>query len=162
LIVTVGTSTVGCGKGGTGVQTTMTGAQAKQRTEQLIQQAAAQLPPGAQLKPTGTTKFAACDDPTDGGPQGRVFAELHYDVIYPQPNMLQQAIPQLATYWQSQGYRIKKDMRDNREFARLGVEDPADEFYVEIVVYHRNGGQIDAQLVGSSPCIWENGTPAVR
>lgn len=139
---------------------TITGAQAKQRVEQLIRQAAAQLPLGARLKPTGPTGFAACDDPSDGGPAGRVFAELHYDVVYPQAATLEQAIPVLATFWQSRGYQIKKDLRNDPTFARLGVQDPADKFYVEIVVYHRGSGRIDAQLIGSSPCVWENGTPS--
>jgi hypothetical protein len=161
MAVAVAMMIAGCGKGDD-VRSTITGAQAKAGAERMVKEAVAQLPQGLKLEAIGPTGLAACDDPTDNGPAGRVFAELRYTISYSDNAVLEQAIPRLASYWESQRYKVIKDFRNDPAFAQLAVENPADGFRVGVTVYHRDGGRLDADLTGSSPCVWENGTPTAR
>ncbi|GIG86625.1 hypothetical protein [Plantactinospora endophytica] len=152
-----GVATSACG-GDDDVQPTVTAVQAAQRVEEILRETHSQLPPGAELKPFGNSGTLPCDDPTDGGPAGRVFVEQQYEVVFPGNWPADQALPKLAEYWQQQDYKIVNDLRD-RSDPRLSVEDPADGYRVSITVYNRAPGSVDIYLIGSSPCVWQNGTP---
>jgi|HigsolmetaAR206D_1030411.scaffolds.fasta_scaffold00681_2 hypothetical protein len=141
-----------------GMQPTMTAEQAAQRVEELLQEAYGQLPPGARLEAFGPAGTLPCDDPTDGGPAGRVFYEKRYEVTFPAGWPADQALPRLAEYWGRRGYRVVDDMRDARD-PRLVVEHPEDGFRINIAVWNRDSGDVDIYLTGGSPCVWEHGTP---
>ncbi|MEU4422869.1 hypothetical protein AB0F81_19750 [Actinoplanes sp. NPDC024001] len=140
------------------VQPTQTKAQAAQRVEELIQEAFAQLPAGATLKVNIDVDSAPCDDPTDGGPAGRVFAEKRYLIVPPAGGgwPADRAIPTLAAFWEQKGYRLHTDGRTEPE-PRYSVETP-DGYYVTLNSWDR-GDHLDVSLSSDSPCVWENGTP---
>ncbi|MDG4785675.1 hypothetical protein O7626_06975 [Micromonospora sp. WMMD1102] len=140
------------------MQPTVTAAQAAQRVEEILRDASAQLPPGAEMKPFGHTGTLPCDDPTDGGPAGRVFVEQQYELDFPPGWPADQALPTLAAYWQWRGYQVVNDLRDHGD-PRFTVQDPADGYRVGVTVYHRAPGSVDVYLIGSSPCVWRRGTP---
>ena len=139
------------------MQPTMTGAQAAVRVEEILQETFRQLPPGAQLRPYGGAGTLPCDDPTDGGPPGRVFVEQQYEVAHEPSWPVDEALPRLASHWEQRGYEVVKDLRAERD-PQLAVEYP-DGFRVGIEVYRRGDSFADVYLVGSSVCVWERGTP---
>jgi hypothetical protein len=102
-----------------------------------------------------------CDDPTDDGPAGRIFVEKRYEVVFPANWPADQALPKLAEHWQQRDYRIVSDLRGEDD-PKLAVERPGDGFRVNIAVWNRSPGSVDIYLTGSSPCVWENGTPNPR
>ncbi|MEE6261060.1 hypothetical protein [Plantactinospora sonchi] len=157
VVATVGLTGSSCGEGAD-ARPTITTDQAAQRVEQLLRETYGQLPPGAELRPHGDLGTLPCDDPTDGGPAGRVFVEQQYEVTSPLDWPADQALPGLAEHWQRQGYRVIDDQRD-RSDPRLAVEHPEDGFRVSVNVYHRAPGSLDVYLIGSSPCVWPQGTP---
>lgn len=140
------------------LQPTATKEQAAQRTEELVQEAFAQLPSGATLKLHNSSDESPCDDPTDGGPAGRVFAERRYLVVPPAGGSwpADQAIPALVTFWQQKGYRVHDDRRTG-SYPRYVVE-TADGYSANISTFDR-GDHVDVTLSSSSPCVWPNGTP---
>ncbi|WP_422770792.1 hypothetical protein ACN28C_29650 [Plantactinospora sp. WMMC1484] len=140
------------------MQPTVTAVAAAQRVGEILREAHAQLPPGAELKPFGVSGVLPCDDPTDGGPAGRVFVEQQYEVVFPANWRTGQALANLADYWRRRGYTVVNDLRD-RSDPRLSVQDPADGYRIGVAVHHRASGSVDIYLIGSSPCIWRNGTP---
>ncbi|ROT34015.1 hypothetical protein [Micromonospora sp. HM5-17] len=156
LAVVAGLALTGCQEE-RGMQPTITAEQAAQRVEELLQEAYGQLPPGAELE-TFDEGPLPCDDPTDGGPAGRVYYEKRYQVIFPAGWPADQALPRLAEYWGQRGYRTIDDLRDHPD-PRLVVERPDDGFRAIISVWNRDSGAIDIYLTGSSPCVWEHGTP---
>jgi hypothetical protein len=140
------------------VQPTITAEQATQRVEELLQETYQQLPPGAEMKLFGGPRNLPCDDPSDSGPAGRVFVEKRYEVVFPPNWPADQALPKLADYWQQRDYRIVSDLRGESD-PKLAVERPGDGFRVNIAVWNRAPGSMDIYLTGSSPCVWEDGTP---
>lgn len=149
--------TSGCGKKEEGMQPTNTADQASARVDAVVEETLQQLPTGATLKRHGPTGMMPCDDPTDGGPAGRVFIEKQYEVEYPAGWPADQAIPRLAEYWQQKSYRIHNDRRDKTD-PSLAVETP-DGYRASIDVFIRGAGHTDIYVAGSSPCVWEFGTP---
>jgi hypothetical protein len=134
-------------------------AQAVQRVEQLVQEAFAQLPPGATMKVNLNTDAMPCDDPTDGGPAGRIFAERRYFIVPPSTGTwpkAAEAVPALVGFWQEQGYKVRSDGRNDPE-PRYMVE-TADGYRVTAATWNR-GDHLDLSLGATSPCVWENGTP---
>ena len=71
----------------------------------------------------------------------------------------EQAIPTLAAYWEQHNYKIVNDLRTATEPQRLAVERRDDGYRVIIEVWNRRSGPTDVYLTGSSPCVWETGTP---
>ncbi|GAB3972337.1 hypothetical protein V1634_07600 [Plantactinospora veratri] len=157
VVLVAGLMTGACGED-KDVQPTVTAVQAAQRVEELLRETHAQLPPGAELKPFGPSGTLPCDDPTDGGPAGRIFVEQQYEVVFPADWPTDQAMPRLADYWQQRDYRIVNDLRDHSD-PKLTVEERAEGYRVSITVYNRGPGSVDIYLTGSSPCVWEHGTP---
>ena len=149
--------TSGCANKEATVQPTATAEQASARVDAVVQETHQQLPSGAELKPHGAVGKVPCDDPTDRGPAGRIFIEKQYQVQYPAGWPADQALPRLAEYWQQKSYRIHNDSRDEPD-PRLVVETP-DGYRASIEVFNRSAGNTDIYLVGSSPCVWEFGTP---
>lgn len=147
----------GCSKEA-GMQPTITGAQAIARAQQIAEASFRALPAGATLQP-GRPKLIPCDAPTDGGPEGRVFAEISYDLAYPADWAADQVLPALTAYWSAQGYTVTTSADDGL-LTQTGAED-ADGFGVTVRVYTRGPSKVDVYLIGSSPCVWENGTPPV-
>ncbi|GAA4601058.1 putative lipoprotein [Actinoplanes octamycinicus] len=141
------------------LQPTETNTQASERVEKLIQEAFAQLPPGSSLKPGIDVKSLPCDDPTDGGPAGRVIVEKRYSILPPADGAWQadQVIPVLAAFWQQQGYKAYSDQRSDKRYPVYSVETP-DGYLVTVQGWDRED-HLDYTLGGDSPCIWENGTP---
>lgn len=156
VLALAGGFAAGCGEEG-GMQPTMTGSQAAVRVEEVLQETFRQLPPGAQLRPYGDTGTLPCDDPTDGGPAGRVFVEQQYEVVHDPQWPVDQVVPLLAAHWEEQGLEVVTDLRAERD-PQLSVEHP-DGFRVGIEVYPRADGSADVYLVGSSPCVWPEGSP---
>lgn len=136
------------------MQPTQTAAEASQRVQQLVEEAFAQLPPGASLVFNDGSDVGACD----GHLQGMVFAEKRYRIVVePGSNWpADQAIPTLVAFWEKAGYRLHDDRRQER-WPRYVVRSP-DDFSVSIAGWDR-GDHFDYTLSSSSPCVWENGTP---
>lgn len=141
------------------VQPTDDQATAISRVDQLIQQAATALPDGATLKFSDGSDDSPCDDPTDNGPEGRIFVEKRYTVVPPSsgPWPEEQVIPNLVAYWQQQQYRVHDDRRTEPDIPTYVVE-TTDGYRVSVAGYNRNDHH-DYTLSASSPCIWPNGTP---
>jgi hypothetical protein len=142
------------------VQPTTTREQAVGRAVAIVQEAHAALPPGAELE-LQSEGTLPCDDPDDHGPAGRVFVEKVYQLIFSESWPVEQALPRLAGFWASQGYRIITDRRGAPD-PFLSVENGVDGFRVGIEVFPRDAGKVDVYLFGSSPCVWETGTPDPR
>jgi hypothetical protein len=140
---------------------TDTKAQAVQRVEALVQEAFAQLPAGVTLRFSDGSDHGSCDDIDSGARPGRIFVEKRYDVVpstgggWPED----QAIPALVAFWEKQGYRVHDDGRDRRD--PKYVVETSDDYAVIVMAYDR-GDHLDFTLSGTSPCIWENGTPGPR
>ncbi|MBB4957900.1 hypothetical protein [Micromonospora polyrhachis] len=132
--------------------------QATQTVKNIVQEAFQQLPPGAELEMTraGIGELP-CDDPTDGGPAGRIFIEIDYQVRFKQTWPSEQTISILAGYWERHNYKIVRDSRAHKS-PQLVVERRDDGYRVIIELWDR-GGYYDVYLGGSSPCVWETGTP---
>ncbi|MBT8225490.1 MAG: hypothetical protein HKP61_12580 [Dactylosporangium sp.] len=150
----------GCGKD-RNMQPTITLAEATERVERSLRDAAAQLPAGAELKREGPDEPLPCEG-AGGMDTGQVFMERSYHVIHPEPWPTDQLIEILDRYWKSQGFRVLRDDRGDRLPATLVVRDSANQVDVAIDLYHRGGGSIDAYLVADSDCIWPDGTLSPR
>jgi hypothetical protein len=140
------------------MQPTDTKEQAVQRVEALVREAFAQLPAGAALRFSDGSDHGSCDDVDSGAPAGRIFVEKRYDVVPSSGGGWQedQAIPALVAFWEKQGYRVHDDGRNRRD-PKYVVEDSGG--YAVIVMAYDRGDHLDFTLSGSSPCIWENGSP---
>lgn len=140
------------------LQPTVTKEQAAQRTEQLVQEAFAQLPAGATLKLNNSSDESPCDDASDGGPAGRVFVERRYLVVPPPGGTwpVDQALPTLVSFWEKKGYKVYDDRRTS-SYPKYVVETP-DGYSANITTWDR-GDHSDITLSSSSPCVWPNGTP---
>lgn len=147
----------GCGKKEDTMQPTISAGQASARIDAVIDEAKQQLPPGTELKPHSAPRNLPCDDPTDGGPAGRIFVEKQYEVKLPAGAPADQTMIRLAGYWQQKSYRIHDDGR-NLPDPRLAVETP-DGYRAILKLFVRGPGLTDVYLTGSSPCVWEFGTP---
>ncbi|MDG4785456.1 hypothetical protein O7626_05830 [Micromonospora sp. WMMD1102] len=144
---------------GNDVQPTETQATAVERVEKLIQDAKAQLPAGTTLDDEYRSNEAACDDPTDNGPAGRIFVEHRYSIVSSDNHGRWKSdlvIPPLVAYWQQQGFRVRHDLRDQPD-PRYTVEN-SDGYRATIEGFDR-GSSYDFYLTVGSPCIWQNGTP---
>ncbi|BCY07160.1 hypothetical protein L3i22_022480 [Actinoplanes sp. L3-i22] len=148
-----------CGGSGETSGPTVTKAQAAQRVDELLREAFTQLPAGASLKVDYRSDGSACDDPADNGPAGQVFAESRSWIVPPGNGSwpADQAVPVLVAFWQRKGYKLHADRRSDSRYPTYVVETP-DSYYVSIDGWDRTD-HLDYTLSGSSPCVWENGTP---
>jgi hypothetical protein len=141
-----------------GMQPTETKAQAAQRVEELVQESFAALPGGATLKNNVNVDGMACDDPTDGGPAGRIFAERRYFIVPPAGDTwpVTEVLPMLVKFWEEKGYTVRTDGRAEAD-PRYSVNTP--DGYIVIVNSWDRGDHADMSIGSTSPCVWENGTP---
>lgn len=140
------------------MQPTITRQQAIDRVEQLIQQTVAQLPPDARLDPLGRSSGSPCDDPTDGGPKGRVFVESTYWVKDLPRENYPQYLDTVERYWADRGYRLIRDTMHG-PIDRSIVYSDAEGF--RIVLETNDDGKA-ISVSSQSPCVWPNGAPDPR
>jgi hypothetical protein len=131
---------------------TMTGTEAVARAEGYVRNALVVLPQGARLELLGESRTYDCDDPTDNGPKGRVFASNQYwirDISQVDPNTY---LDGLRRWWSEQGFAIVTDAW--RKANVITLENPTNGFRMS---FSHNGP--DAVIGASSPCVWPNGRP---
>lgn len=144
------------GKGLFGMQPTMTGEQAIDRVEELIKDAAAQLPPASRLEYKSATDSFPCDDPTDLGPKGRIFVERDYWVRGLPPDHLDEHFHTLQRYWTDRGYEQTRFTTFPNLVGWKMVHTTPDGFRISLST---TGGGKSLYLRSQSPCVWPDGTP---
>lgn len=143
------------------IMRTMTEEQARARLEQHLRAAMAQIEPGFVAEPELAEPERAetmpCDDPTDGGPPGRVFVEAHH-LLGRIPRSANRAVfDGLHRYWTGQGYAVVSDLRSRESAPLLTVEHAGDGFSLGL----RENVIGELRIFGSSPCVWPEGHPPV-
>jgi hypothetical protein len=138
---------------------TITADQAAALVEQHLRDFAAALP-GARLEEFGGASIADCDQPNDGGPLGRVFAENGY-WVRDIPQERNPATFDLAVrYWTDHGFRVLTDKRPAvGKF--VSVEGPAPDF-TGMSLQESSDGHGILSVSASSDCVWPHGTPAPK
>jgi hypothetical protein len=134
--------------------TTMTADQAAARLDEHLRLALEQLSPEPRIEP-GLSGTMDCDDPTDGGPLGRVFVEAHWWLRDVPPDRNRDVFDALHRRWESQGYVVIQDLRDRERAPQLKVRHPGDGFAVSL----RENLAGELRLSSSSPCVWPDGVP---
>lgn len=127
--------------------------EAAERVEEHINESVSVLPESVELEPGRETNFAACDDPTDGGPQGRIIASRVYRLsgLPTEDNGANAEL--LHQHWSDKGYKIMRDRRLERIY--ISAETSGDSF----IVFLRSSVQGTLSLGASSPCFWPDGAP---
>ncbi|NIL43234.1 hypothetical protein HCB17_20400 [Salinispora arenicola] len=140
------------------LQPTETSAQAAERLEELLREAFAQLPSDVTVDRRLRVNAVPCDAPSDGGPEGRVFAERNAEIIPPASGAwsVTVVLPILSEFWEQKGYKVITDERFGNQH-RYTVQ-LADGYRLFIRTYDRDGSY-DVAVGASSPCVWEFGTP---
>jgi hypothetical protein len=133
---------------------TLTENEAVARLEDHLQLAAGQLDPCPRLEP-GLSGTMPCDDPTDGGPMGRVFVEAHYMLRGVDPADNRRVFDTLYRFWTEHGYALLQDLRDREKAPQLKVRHADDGFSISL----RQNLADELKLSGSSPCVWPGGNP---
>lgn len=146
---------------GDDVQPTRTYAEVDARVEQLIREAAGQLPAGAELT-LEYAKALPCEGKDGMEDSGQVFAERFYKVTYPESWPVDQVMDILAQFWETRGYRLHRQDRDDPLIKVVHYRDPSDETSVGIKLYPQKDGTVNVFLSGSSVCVWEFGTPSTQ
>jgi hypothetical protein len=133
---------------------TLTAEQARSRLGEHLRAAVERIEPRPALEDhlVGTM---ACDDPTDGGPPGRVFVESHHWLRGIAPDRNPDVFDALHAYWSGHGYAVMADLRHERPAPELQVRHAGDGFSLSLVE------NLDGELLlaGSSPCVWPEGHP---
>lgn len=135
---------------GAPLQPTMSIQEAKQKVDDYLEQGRRALSPDAKLINDSGNEQRACDDPTDGGPKGRVFAQRDAKVEGAGGRDPQSNFALLRSWWQANGFRITSEKSD-----AIFAENPADGFRMSLTSNVRGSLYLGA----SSPCVWPNGTP---
>lgn len=140
------------------LQPTETSAQAAERLEELLREAIDQLPSDVTVDRRLRVNAVPCDAPSDGGPEGRVFAERNTEIIPPTSGTwsVTEVLPILSEFWEQKGYKVITDDR-SRNRHRYTVQ--LDNGYRLFIRTYDRGGHYDVYLGASSPCVWEFGTP---
>jgi hypothetical protein len=132
---------------------TITAEQAAQRVEANFRQSLAQLPAHAQpVKQVADTY--SCDDPPDNGPKGRVIASVGYRIDGLDSTEYIHYFDTLRTWWTQHDFRVLHESQQPNQLY-LWVENNTDGFRQTMNTNDRG----ELYLVGSSPCVWPNGTP---
>jgi hypothetical protein len=133
---------------------TMTEDQARTHLERHLRAAMAQVTAGLDAE-AERAETMPCDDPSDGGPPGRVFVEAHYLLRGREPSENQEVFDGLHRYWTTQGYTVLRDQRDRPPAPLLTVRHTDDGFSVGL----RENVIGELRVFGSSPCVWPDGLP---
>ncbi|MFD8497401.1 hypothetical protein [Amycolatopsis sp. NPDC059657] len=132
------------------MKSTITVKEANQRVDDLMEQGRKALGPDTRLTDDFRKESMACDDPTDQGPKGRVFATRDAQVVNTRTSVPQENFAALREWWKVSGFQITSDAS-----SRLFAENPANGFRMSI----ETNAQGLLYLGVSSPCVWPNGTP---
>lgn len=135
------------------MEETMTQEEAAERAREQIDNLMEALPETAQLEERGGPNFAACDDPTDGGPRDRVTVSDSYWIRGLPVEDNDQTIELMYEYWTANGYRVLRDERPDKP--SIAVENEEDFFWMSLRISDEGSLSISA----SSPCVWPEGTP---
>lgn len=129
---------------------TITLHEANRKLDAYIDKALAQLPEGAELKERIRTEEESCDDVA--GDEGKQYADREYQVTGIDPEKIPSYFDTLRTWWLANGFRV---LDDERQYEYLWVENNTDHFRMAL----QTGSGSRLFLMGSSPCVWRNGTP---
>jgi hypothetical protein len=105
------------------MQNTMTTEQALQRAEEYVRQAVAVLPSQARLEVLSTPGPHSCDDPTDNGPKGRVFASNSYWIRDLSKEKNQEYLERLLQWWAEHGFTGNRESWDKAKFVTFENKD---------------------------------------
>lgn len=126
---------------------------AEAKIEEHLEEAAAVLPEGVELEPVGDMTTGACDDPSDGGPKGRVTVNHAYWLRGLSAEDHETAAESLHQYWSDNGYDVLEDSRPEEIY--LWVEHPEDAFRMSLW----SSVEGDLSIEATSPCFWPEGQP---
>ncbi len=136
------------------MQPTETRKEAAEHVERLLKDAIAQLPGRVQTEVGLRVDTLPCDDPTDGGPLGRVIVEHDYDIHGLADKDYPEQFEILKRYWEDRGYRRLLFEKDGKSLL-MKYTDSAE--YRIVLGTSFDGSSLWVRA--SSPCIWPNGTP---
>lgn len=131
----------------------MTQDEAAERAQEHVDGVMAVLPEEAESEGRGGPNFSACDDPTDGGPKGRVVASVSYWIREVPVEDNDQVMDAALEYWTENGFWVIEDARPDSPFISVGNEEDA------FVVSIQASIQGDLSVGASSPCVWPDGSP---
>lgn len=140
--------------GGNTLKPTLNQQQATDRIERYIHDALTAFAPlKPELEPFGMTNVP-CDDPDDGGPQGRVTLADHYFLRDLPPGYdTAPLFDQMLGYWKREGFVVMRDERPTTQ--SISVQHPVDGFEMGL----DRGADGTISISASSPCIWPAGHP---
>jgi hypothetical protein len=134
------------------MQNTITISQAEQRAEDHAQRFLETLPAPARPEVT-FRQNSDCADPTDGGPPGRVFASLVYQVHDVPAGEVDNYFHAAQQWWTSHEFRVTNNWKSGDRSLR--VENIKDSFRMALTT--NDAGLII--LAADSPCVWPDGRP---
>jgi hypothetical protein len=120
--------------------------EAASRVDELVRAALAQLPPAQASKIAGDP--VPCDDPTDGGPPGRVSAVAEYQIAELAPDSYPRHVATLHSWWVGHGFQVLADARPAGLY--VWVEHKADAYRMAVQANDAGG----LFLTATSPCVW--------
>ncbi|MFB8764854.1 hypothetical protein VSQ99_20480 [Nocardiopsis alba] len=132
---------------------TITQDEAAAKVQEHIDGVMSSLPDEAELETRQGMNFAACDDPTDGGPKDRITVSERLWIRGLPTEENEANIELMHDYWSNNGYRVLRDERPDKP--SITVESEEDAFRVSLRVSDQGSLSIGA----SSPCVWPEGTP---
>lgn len=135
---------------GEGMTSTITLDEANRRLDTYIEQALAQLPPGAGLKERLRIEEESCDDVA--GDQGKQHASRNYQVTGIDGDQIPSYFDTLREWWLQNGFRI---LDDEETYEYLWVENTTDGFRMTLTA----ASEKRLMLTSASPCVWRNGEP---
>jgi hypothetical protein len=136
-----------CGSGTEDANQRMTQSDAMNRADDYVHRAVALLPPGAKLEVLSETATHDCDDPTDNGPKGRVFASNLYWVRGITEVDSTKYLDGLRRWWGEQGFAVVTDAWEKAKVITL--ENPENGFRMSF-----RKSAPDPAIGASSPCVW--------
>lgn len=146
----------GCGSNSpeeTNVDETIPQDEAAEKVTEHIEGLMSSLPDEAELETRQGMNFASCDDPTDGGPRGRITVSERFWIRGLPVEDNETNIELMYEHWTSNGYRVLRDERPDKQ--SIAVEDEEDSFRMSLRVSDQGSLSIGA----SSYCVWPEGTP---
>ncbi|WP_083753627.1 hypothetical protein [Actinosynnema sp. ALI-1.44] len=138
------------------MKNTITQQEANNRAEKYTQDAAASLTPPPRLEPLSRFDDTECDDPSDNGPLGRVYASRRYWLRDVPRERNAEVAEALVRWWTSHDFVVLSDKRPRENW--ISVENKNDGFSMSI----QESVNGDLSLGATSPCVWPNGTPAPK
>jgi hypothetical protein len=135
------------------MRSTMTAEQALRQAEDYVHAALSVLPPEARLEVLTTPGSHACDDPTDNGPRGRVFASNSYWIQGLDPSRVREYLDALVRWWAEHDFVGPVESWDKAQF--VSMENKNDGFRMLL----QDGGNGKPSIGASSPCVWPRGMP---